>query len=222
MKNLLLFLSVFFIATACTKEGCTDVNAFNYDNGKKITTNNTLCEYSVNPKRIRSGAIYSNVVWKKVPGSVIDYHVLGDVRIASGGSLTIEPGVTIAFDLGARIELEGGELLALGTSSEKIKFVNSTPGSSWDGIAVRMDKFSQLNLSYVDIVNASTTVFSFSKYAIECYYSGINSSIILKNVLIDASESNLDCGVKFFNVGQVNAATLTNLSTSGVANDACY
>ena len=46
------------------------------------------------------------------------------MTVASGMTLTIEPGVTVKFDSGKVLEVEG-MLVARGTSSDKITFTSS-------------------------------------------------------------------------------------------------
>ena len=52
------------------------------------------------------------------------YTVTGNVVVSSGVTLTIDPGVTVKFDSGKVMEVEG-TLVARGTSSEQITFTSS-------------------------------------------------------------------------------------------------
>lgn len=70
------------------------------------------------------------------PGAV-DYKITEDIDIKD--VLTIEPGVTIAFDAGVLMDVrEEGVIIAIGTSSERILFTGCEPTKGiWDGIRFR-------------------------------------------------------------------------------------
>lgn len=75
-----------------------------------------------------SGVISSNVTWTSSDGPVI---IKGDTLVSEGVTLTIEPAVEVKFDGFFTLRVEG-ELIAIGTPSEKIQFssnqVNPFPG----------------------------------------------------------------------------------------------
>ena len=82
------------------------------------------------------GTIHGNIAWEALPAG-IPYVAEGSIDVASGGTLTIAPGVEVQFagatrGLGA---LNDGRLIAAGTAQQPIKFTGTTktPGS-WDGI----------------------------------------------------------------------------------------
>jgi len=102
-----------------------------------------------------SGIITTNTTWTK---SNSPYLVTGDLTVASGFILTIEPGVEVKFvanynDQGFDpIDLEvNGELIAIGNQSDSISFTsslgNATPGD-WGGIRTMNGK---INISYAII-----------------------------------------------------------------------
>jgi hypothetical protein len=72
------------------------------------------------------GIISSNTNWS-LSGS--PYIVTGNILVDSGFTLTIEPGVTVKFNRGLSLQIDG-ELLARGTSSNKITFTSNVADSA--------------------------------------------------------------------------------------------
>ena len=82
-----------------------------------------------------SGNITTDTTWTKANSP---YIVTGTVQIFSGVTLTIEPGVTAKFDDETGLTV-GGQLIAIGTDSERIIFTSSKSSPSpedrnWSGI----------------------------------------------------------------------------------------
>lgn len=78
------------------------------------------------------GFIAQDTTWTQANSP---YVTLGNVIVKEGVTLTIEPGVTIQFDSGHSLTIEG-ILIAKGTDNQTIKFTpkeNKYPGA-WDGI----------------------------------------------------------------------------------------
>ena len=77
------------------------------------------------------GSITGNETWTAAESP---YRMVDDVTIASGGSLTIEPGTVVLAALEASLIVRG-ELTALGTEGNPIRFLAYECGGNWGGIA---------------------------------------------------------------------------------------
>ncbi|MBN2473693.1 MAG: lamin tail domain-containing protein [Pirellulales bacterium] len=78
------------------------------------------------------------------------YHVLGDVIVDAGATLTIMPGTNLYFDAGTGITVHG-RLLAEGSEYQHIRLTR-VPGSTshWDGVAL-VDSLADSRMCYVDM-----------------------------------------------------------------------
>src|SRR5207248_1080840 len=68
-----------------------------------------------------SGFISANTTWN-LSGS--PYIVVGNALLSQGYKLTINPGVVVKFDSAKTLQIDG-ELIALGTNSERITFTSN-------------------------------------------------------------------------------------------------
>ena len=66
-----------------------------------------------------SGVISSNTTWST------NVNIVGNLLVSSGVTLTIEPGVTVAFQGEYYLQIEGS-LVADGNATSRIKFTNNT------------------------------------------------------------------------------------------------
>ncbi len=81
-----------------------------------FTTQNSIAQTNI------SGSIYSDTTLTKANSP---YIITDDLVIFQGAELTLEPGVTIKYNLNKKIVLRG-TLVAEGTSTDSIKFTNNT------------------------------------------------------------------------------------------------
>ncbi|MCP4712654.1 MAG: right-handed parallel beta-helix repeat-containing protein, partial [Planctomycetes bacterium] len=125
---------------------CTIQNAVNYGlycfspNDVPWVSNTTFSGNQIDGIVVNGGTISSDVTWPYFGG---DYIVLGDVLVDHGTNfprLTIMPGNTIKFGVGAQLIIgdtndDEGELYAEGTADSVITFtaLGDTVGG-WDGI----------------------------------------------------------------------------------------
>lgn len=75
-----------------------------------------------------SGLIDTDTVWHATNSP---YTVVGDISVAANTTLIIEPGVTVEFDPGQGMTVQG-RLLADGTADQPILFTRSQPGTTWE------------------------------------------------------------------------------------------
>jgi RHS repeat-associated protein len=99
---------------------------------------------------VPGGSITTSVTWT-LAGS--PYIVHGFVSIASGGSLTVEPGVVVQFDTNQWMQVQaGGVLTATGTSGQPISFTSSAavpvPGDWQDVVVSGTATFQHCDFSY--------------------------------------------------------------------------
>jgi parallel beta-helix repeat protein len=97
--------------------------------------------------------ITANTVWTLVDSP---YTITGTVRVASGATLAIEPGVELTFDPNAAL-LVDGTLQAAGTDLVPIVF-KATEAGAWGGISFRSGATGGV-LSHARISGAATCVY---------------------------------------------------------------
>lgn len=124
------------------------------------------------------------------------YRVQGSVRILPNVTLTIEPGVTIAFDDESRFRIEGN-LIAVGSESQPIHFTRSPGAGSWNGLQFRQSTgdnliqhavlhYATTNDGMIGVENSKLTLLdSELDHADRRRIRSIDSSLIVKNTVFE-------------------------------------
>ncbi|HTD66720.1 MAG TPA: CotH kinase family protein, partial [Candidatus Limnocylindria bacterium] len=103
--------------------------------GEVVWNTNLAVWYDTSAFTSVSGNISANTVWSAGSGP---YRVTANVTVASGATLTIQPGTTVYLNSGVGISVaNGGRLLAEGNPNARIQF-NAVPGplNRWSGIVI--------------------------------------------------------------------------------------
>lgn len=142
-SNILLFLFTTIAATSCSDDDSDPVQPSTNNNN-----NNDLNPLVLGCNDIGTDSTLVN------RSDGIDYIVPCFIDIDA--DLTIEPGVTIAFEQGAGMEIYGS-IEAVGTASDSIVFtgVNKTPGA-WENLVINSDDLNnQLQFCKVEYAGSS-------------------------------------------------------------------
>ena len=176
--------------------------------------------------------------WTKVNSP---YQVNGDIAVAAGTTLTIEPGVTVAFanNIGLTIN---GQLLAQGTSNDNIVFTRQST-NTWIGLTFSAAgenksvveyasiKYANKNGIYIisGIITLSNDVISnnsaslYNPYGANWYYGGGiyigGGTVTLSNNTISNNTANYNGGGVYISGGTV---TLNNNAISNNTANSSY
>ena len=111
------------------------------------------------------------------------YHVIGDVIVDPGVTVTVLPGTQVFFDAGTGLTING-RLVADGTPSEQIRFTRTPGGSNWDG------------LTFLNTMEANSVSYALVEYGEGVYAAGgdnaliglTNSSLVLDHDIFDHAQ----------------------------------
>lgn len=168
-----------------------------------------------------SGSIITNTTWTLANSP---YVVVDTIKVKTNIALTIEAGVTIKIADTKRIEINGGSLIAVGTSSKPITFTSNSNNPSlgkWEGILFNTAQSSSTQLEYCNFYFAKKaigTVFrignpNFIKIN-HCNFNKNNIGILCSSGYIyTISYSNFkrnDIGIKYENAGTAPGISVNN------------
>ncbi len=94
-----------------------------------------------------AGTIAQDTVWSLADSPI---EVTGDVTVSSGVQLSIEPGVVVQFRSNTGIKVRG-QLTALGTPTERIRFERVAGGGKWDGVSL-LNTLADNRIEYADMI----------------------------------------------------------------------
>ncbi len=102
------------------------------------------------------------------------YRIINKLTVGEGAELCIDPGVTIFLDSGARIQVDGGIIKAIGKADSTINFKLSetaSPESRWRSISVRHSKVRYDE----DYTYLSGNIMK------HCYFQTFDRGVVLQN-----------------------------------------
>lgn len=153
----------------------------------KITVNLTsdtslVANYASTSNCVIRGLISENTTLTK---DCSPYVASSDVTVAEGINLTIEPGVELLFPSKANLTIHG-DLQAIGTVSEPIRFSGINEDEDWGSI-IFQNATAQSNLAWIEISGASQGIHPIYENAA---VSAFKSDIGLDNVtIVDVSNN---------------------------------
>ena len=106
-----------------------------------------------------SGTLTTNTTWS-LPGS--PYLVIGDILVASGVTLTVEPGVQVRFDTtppASHSILVAGTILSVGRPDLQVTFTSNDPFPDRnDWVSIRLDRSAGSVFEWTEFSWGSTTL----------------------------------------------------------------
>ena len=190
------------------------------DGGYTTTLNFTITTRS--SEEPISGTIDTDTTWTNDK----TYKVTGNVGVAPGFTLTIEPGTSVKFAGNYSLNI-GGTLIAQGTAEQPIRFEPYTPGNTWgriffddtslDAQTTAEGAYQSGNiLQYVELVGASTGIgFTIATPFLDHVttdYGGISGSLGSTDLWLTNSELT---GTVSISQGGSNPEHLVNMNVSG-------
>ena len=114
----------------------------------------------------------------------------GAITVASGGKLSIEPGVRVRFTSNGQILLnDGGRLEAVGTAAAPIRLEgDETVPGFWNGIIVYRSGSTENALDHVFITDAGGAKHTWAAHAASVTLSSSESRLHMSNTVIDRGE----------------------------------
>ena len=151
-RYLPILLLVGLMATGCSREGCTDPHATNYDPDARnnqgciyTCSSNPFCEVFVDETGVEYRVLEGTITSDLLLTSNINWLLNGYVFVMDGVTLTIQPGTHVYGNgqtnsgLSALIIQQGGKIHAEGTGTDPIVFTSRQPNPQrmdWGGVII--------------------------------------------------------------------------------------
>ena len=124
------------------------------------------------------------------------YLITGDISVASGSTLTIDPGVTVNFQGHYQLTVNG-RVLALGTENDTIKFTAQDVSTGWHGIRLfnlNTNGMDSSKFIYCLFANGKATGSTEAEKRGGAIYTEASSSILFQNCLFTNNYAAYDGG----------------------------
>ncbi len=178
-------------------------------------SNNTFSGASKPEIEVIGGELRDQRTWFKQPGAAIYTIIDKDYTIHDNSHLTIESGVTLKFNSGIGLIIRSGQLTAIGTASDSIRFTSSSGlAGGWKGMAFQQwsdDGGKVSSLSYCIVENAGQLNFYSISANIHCY--GTNTPAISNSAIRNCSGYEIYCNESSPIITQ---STLSNSTSQAV------
>ncbi len=179
--------------TVTTDDGTSNTSPITLEDATVPSTSGESASYSTTV----SGTISSDTTWSS------NVLITGDVTVASGVTLTIDPGVTVLFDAGSDDQAGGtwtdrselivqGTLIAEGTSSNPIYFTSnasSKAANDWGAITIRLSSTNS-SIKY--------SVIHYATYGVYFWTQNEGSGTLSATITNSLFEYN-DSGIRTYN-----------------------
>lgn len=198
------------------QSGHIDVKPLDIDNNI-LTYESVLLNFTIYPSYLLSGSLSGTL-------EAGDYYVVDDISVASGNTLTIEPGANIYFDDDFEFHVYG-TLIAEGTGEEDDITFAATPGSgaNWSGIILHEPASENSIFEYCRISDCQLGVAAIRSNTeiSNCWITDVVNGIFVHDCRFTMTETKVECsGFGLLDNQYDNFITIINCSFIGDESDA--
>ncbi len=172
---------------------------------------NTFSGASNSGLEVLGGDLRDQRTWYKQPGGATYVIVDKDYTVHDNSHLIISPGVTVKFSNGIGLIVRSGQLTAIGTATDSIRFTSSSGlTGGWKGIVFQPwsdDGGKTSSLSYCIVENAGQTNLYNISANIDCY--GTNTPAISNSSLRNSTGFEVYCNESSPSINKSNISNST-------------